>query len=252
MAADDADLRVEKYRPDCLVTARNGTTRMMTIQVLYFAAARELAGTSSEQLVLDGSFSAKDLVRHLAERHPRLAPYVGRMRLAINSEIVSDAMSVQDGDEVALLPPVAGGSVLAELRESALSVDELIAAVRDPAAGAIAIFLGVVRDHAEGKAVARLDYEAYAELATKEMRRVVAALNTEYPETKLAVVHRVGQLTIGDLAVIVAASAAHRAQAFALCRAAIDRIKASVPIWKKEWDEDGHALWVNLDADTRK
>jgi molybdopterin synthase catalytic subunit len=230
----------------------------MKLRILYFAAARELVGASSEELVLstlqlaaDQQLVAKDLVSHLAGRHPRLLPYVGRMRVAINGEIVSDAMSVKDGDEVAILPPVAGGSVLAEVRESALSVDELIAAVRDPSAGAIAVFLGVVRDHAEGKGVARLDYESYTLLANKEMRRIVEMLLSEHPRTKLAVVHRVGQLAVGDLAVIVAASAAHRAQAFELCRAAIDRIKAVVPIWKKEWDEAGQALWVNLDADTR-
>jgi molybdopterin converting factor subunit 1 len=231
---------------------RRGTTRIMKIEVHYFAAARELVGMSNEPLALVRPLTAMDLVRHLAQRHPRLAPYVNRMRVAINGEIVGDAAPVKDGDEVALLPPVAGGSALAEVRETALSVDELIEAVRAPAAGAIALFLGVVRDHAEGKAVSRLDYEAFTELANKEMRRIVDDLLREHPESKLAVVHRVGSLAIGDIAVIIAASAAHRGQAFELCRAAIDRIKASVPIWKKEWDEAGQALWVNLEADTRK
>lgn len=223
----------------------------MKIEVVYFAAARELVGMSSEELTLQDALTVKDLVRHLAERHLRLAPFVARMRLAINDEIVSDAARVQDGDHVALLPPVAGGSALAEVRESPLSVDELLDAVRDPSAGAIALFLGVVRDHAEGKAVSRLEYEAYTALANKEMRRIIDDLAREHPQTKLAVVHRTGSLAIGDLAVIVAASAPHRAQAFDACRAAIDRIKATVPIWKKEWDEAGNALWINLEADTR-
>jgi molybdopterin synthase catalytic subunit len=108
------------------------------------------------------------------------------------------------------------------------------------------VFLGVVRDHAEQGAVSRLDYEAHNSLAHKEMLRILLAISGEYPGTRLSVQHRVGSLQIGDLAVVVAASAAHRAEAFAACRAAIDRIKESVPIWKKEWAPDGSALWVNL------
>jgi molybdopterin synthase catalytic subunit len=223
----------------------------MKLHVMYFAAARELVGKATEELTLPPSLTVQDLVRHLAELHPRLAPYVTRMRVAINDEIVAAGAHLNDNDQVALLPPVAGGSALAEVRETTLSVDELLAAVRAPAAGAIALFLGVVRDHAEGSAVSRLDYEAYTTLANKEMRRIIDDLLREHPQTKLAVVHRVGSLAIGDIAVIVAASAAHRAEAFELCRAAIDRIKASVPIWKKEWDDAGQALWINLEADTR-
>ena len=97
----------------------------------------------------------------------------------------------------------------------------------------------------------RLDYEAYVELANKEMARILDELTRTTPNTRLAALHRVGELAIGDFAVIVAASAPHRAEAFALCRAAIDRIKESVPIWKKEWSPDGSALWVNLERDER-
>jgi molybdopterin synthase catalytic subunit len=169
------------------------------------------------------------------------------MRLAVNDELVSLEVLVRAGDEVAILPPVAGGApLLCELRNTALSVDEAIAAVSHPAAGGVALFLGIVRDHADGKSVARLDYEAHATLAHKEMMRILEALCAQTPGVRLCALHRVGELQVGELAVVVAASAAHREQAFAACRAAIDQIKQSVPIWKKEWAPDGAAHWVNL------
>lgn len=224
----------------------------MNVRVVYFAAARELAGCSSEELTHPASaLTLTDFVSWLGEHQTRLAPYLARMRFAINGEFAVVGAHLKDGDELVLMPPVAGGSALAEVREASLSVDEVIAAVRHPSAGAVAVFMGVVRDHHEGKPVARLDYEAYRELADKELRRIVDELMREHPETRVAVVHRVGPLEIGDLAVVVAVSAPHRGSAFEVCRLAIDRAKASVPIWKKEWSPDGSALWVNLERDER-
>lgn len=224
----------------------------MTVRVIYFAAARELAACDREEFSLaDEELSLAEFVRLLAARQARLAPYLARMRFALNGEFATDDARVRDGDEVTVLPPVAGGSALAEVREAPLSIDEAVAAVRHASAGAIALFLGVVRDHHEGKPVARLDYEAYRELADKEMRRVLTELADAHPEARLCALHRVGALTIGDVAVVVAASAPHRDLAFTLCRAAIDRIKARVPIWKKEWAPDGHGTWINLESDER-
>lgn len=177
------------------------------------------------------------------------------MRLAINDELHVQAEQVHAGDEIAVLPPVAGGvasPVHCVLQEAPLSVDAAIAKVSHPGAGGIAIFLGVVRDHAEQGSVSRLDYEAHESLALREMTRILHALSREYPGTRISVQHRVGQLAIGDAAVVVAASAPHRAEAFAACRAAIDRIKETVPIWKKEWAPDGSALWVNLESAAEK
>lgn len=218
------------------------------IQVHYFAAARELCGRQSECVVLPApALRGSELLALLAERHPLLRAHLARMRLAVNDELVSLEVLVRAGDEVAILPPVAGGApLLCELRNTALSVDEAIAAVSHPGAGGVALFVGIVRDHADGKAVVRLDYEAHATLANKEMTRIVEALCTDNPGVRLCALHRVGELRVGDLAVVVAASAAHREQAFAACRAAIDQIKQSVPIWKKEWAPDGAAHWVNL------
>jgi MoaE-MoaD fusion protein len=242
------------------------------VTVSYFAAARDLAGCAEEQLALPApAISAAELRTLLAARHVRLAPYLPRMRLALNDELRVAEVEIHAGDRVAVLPPVAGGSEpppvargselplntassdpQCALRDAPLSVDEAIAAVAHSGAGGIALFLGVVRDHAPradaGRAeVARLDYEAHPVLALQELSRVLRELQLEHAGTRLCALHRVGQLAVGDIAVIVAASAAHRAQAFAACRAAIDRIKHSVPIWKKEWAADGSALWVNLD-----
>jgi molybdopterin synthase catalytic subunit/molybdopterin converting factor small subunit len=220
------------------------------VRIVYFAAARELAGCDQEDLSLaanaEDGLDEQAFKSLLAVQHPRLAPYLSRMRLALNGELRPVALRIKDGDEVCVLPPVAGGSVLAEVREGALSIDEVVDAVRDRTAGGIAIFLGVVRDHADGKDVARLDYEAHVALANREMAQILEQLMQEHAGVRVAALHRVGELDIGDTAVIVAASAPHRGEAFDVCRLAIDRIKATVPIWKKEWAPDGSALWVNL------
>lgn len=226
------------------------------VQIHYFAAARDLAGCSEQRLSLpEPSVSLEQLRALLASAHPKLAPFLPRMRLAVNDDLHHLPARVLAGDEVAVLPPVAGGVDPAEsrvacaLRGTALSVDAAIAAVQHAGAGGIALFLGVVRDHAEQGAVSRLDYEAHDALAQREMRRILIELAQRYAGVRLSVQHRVGSLGVGDLAVVVAASAPHRAEAFDACRAAIDRIKETVPIWKKEWSPDGSALWVNLVED---
>jgi len=224
----------------------------VSVRVVYFAAARDLARISEENVVLDTSLSVRAFKVWLATHQPALAPYLPRMRIAINAEFASDDVVISAGDELTVLPPVAGGATLAEVRSEPLSIDEVVQAVRRPGAGAVSIFLGVVRDHHQGKAVQRLDYEAYAALANKEMARIIDELTRTHPNTSIAALHRVGELAIGDTAVVVAASAAHRDEAFTLCRTTIDRIKDTVPVWKKEWSPDGSALWVNLASDERK
>jgi MoaE-MoaD fusion protein len=223
------------------------------VQVHYFAAARDLAGCASQRISLpEPSVSLAQLSQLIAQLHPRLAPHLPRMRFAINDELHAQAPRVQAGDEVAVLPPVAGGSgasvIHCVLQAEPLSVDRAIAQVSHAGAGGIAVFLGVVRDHAEQGSVSRLDYEAHEKLAVREMSRILEEVTRELPETRISVQHRVGSLAVGDVAVVIAASAPHRGEAFAACRAAIDRIKQSVPIWKKEWAPDGTALWVNLEG----
>lgn len=132
---------------------------------------------------------------------------------------------------------------LIEIRDFELSVDECFRAVQRPAAGGIALFVGVVRDHSEGKRVTQLEYQAYASMAEKELRLIFDEIEREWPGTKLACQHRVGPLDVGGLAVVCAASAPHRAEAFEACRALIDRLKQRVPVWKREHDESG-PHWV--------
>ena len=132
---------------------------------------------------------------------------------------------------------------LVALRDGPLSTDEAIAAVRHPGAGAVCVFLGEVRDHNDGRPVVRLEYEAYASMALAEMTRIVDELEAETPGVRLAVVHRTGSLGVGDCAVVCAASAPHRHEAYVACRALIDRVKARVPIWKREHGPEG-AYWV--------
>jgi molybdopterin synthase catalytic subunit len=137
----------------------------------------------------------------------------------------------------------AAGVARVALRSEPLSVDEAIARVQHAGAGAVCVFLGMVRDRNEGRPVVKLEYEAYGSMAVAEMERIVAEIAAELPEVRLAVMHRTGTLAVGDVAVVCAASAPHRGEAYRACRALIDRVKARVPIWKREHGPDG-AYWV--------
>ena len=134
---------------------------------------------------------------------------------------------------------------LVALREAPLSVDEVLDAVRDPASGAVVVFIGVVRDHDHGVGVDALDYSAHPS-ALDRLQEVCASVGARTPGVRLAAVHRIGALTVGDLAVIVAASAPHRGEAFAAARDLIDTLKAEVPIWKHQGFADGSTEWVGL------
>jgi len=131
----------------------------------------------------------------------------------------------------------------AQIRDEALSVDEALALVRRPGAGGQAVFVGVVRDESAGRVVTRLEYSAYASMAVREMDRIAEEIEREIEGARVAVMHRTGSLVVGDAAVVCAASAPHRGEAFKACRALIDRIKERVPIWKREIGPDGEA-WV--------
>ena len=130
-----------------------------------------------------------------------------------------------------------------DLRDKALSLDEVIAHVSRPGAGGIATFVGVVRDESDGRAVTRLDYSAYDAMAKREMTKIADEIEKEIEGVRVSAIHRLGSLGVGDAAIICAASAPHRGEAFKACRELIDRIKARVPIWKREFGPDG-AAWV--------
>ena len=217
----------------------------------FYAAAKELAGCDSSTFVFDSQSIPQVTLRDaVAERFPSLAKFLRRMRLAVNGDFVEEDETLRDGDRIDILPPVAGGAAIAicALTDQEISRDRVRRAVEHAGAGGVCIFHGVVRDHAEGKAVSRLEYEAHESLAEKEMRRVLEGVTGEHPGATIAAVHRVGELAVGEVAVCVAASAPHRDEAFTACRKAIDRIKETVPIWKKEWGADGEPHWVNLEG----
>lgn len=219
----------------------------MKVHVLYFAVFRERLGTSEEQLELADGANVGAAVAALADKHAAIAQLRGRFRVAVNEEFVEDGHPLRDGDELALIPPVAGGATCrhVELTDRTLSLDRCINAVRGDGMGGIATFTGMVRLHSHGTLIDHLEYEAYAPMALKVMSALCEEIEAEIPGTRVAVEHRVGHLQIGDIAVVIAAAAPHRAEAFAACRAMIDRLKDRVPIWKKEISVDG-AEWVGL------
>lgn len=225
----------------------------MTIQVLYFAAVAELVGRREESLDVEAATVA-ELAAALEARHPSLSGRLAQVRFAVNETFVKVDEPLADGDVVAVIPPVAGGSDRRPARErvaisrAPLSLDAVCALVRHPAAGALATFVGVVRDHSDGRSVDALEYSAYESMALKEMAAIIDELEAEMPVVRLAAHHRIGPLAVGDDAVVCAASSPHREEAFVAGRALIDRIKDRVPIWKRE-KGPGDERWVGWDGD---
>ncbi|HEY6201861.1 MAG TPA: molybdopterin converting factor subunit 1 [Candidatus Limnocylindria bacterium] len=217
----------------------------MHVLVRLFASYREAAGVGRMELELPPGATVKDAIARIVKDHPLIAE--GRqVVIAKNHEYVAPDEPLADGDEVALIPPVSGGATTVApivVSGSALSVDDALAAVRDSGFGGIVVFLGTVRDRSRGKRVTHLEYEAYAEMAETKMREIAQRLQTKHAPLRLVMHHRIGDLAIGDIAVIVAAGAPHRDAAFTAARAAIDELKTVVPIWKKEHSDDG-AVWI--------
>jgi molybdopterin converting factor subunit 1 len=217
----------------------------MKIRVLYFAVFRERVGTDAETLELDAGAAVPALIAALEAKHDVVRALRGRYRVAVNQTMAAGDEALADGDEVALIPPVAGGARHVVLSSEPLSLDRCIEAVRGPDAGGIATFTGMVRRVSHGETIERLEYEAYPGMAEKVMTALCEQIEAEIAGARLAVEHRVGVLAVGDIAVVIAAAAPHRAEAFTACRAMIDRLKDQVPIWKKEVGESG-AEWVGL------
>lgn len=213
----------------------------MTVRVLYFAMLRELAGRTHDDLELPAGATVNDLKETVSRRHPAVADALRRVAVAVGREYARGHDEIPNGAEVALIPPIAGGG--GRLRSDPLSLDEVIDLVRSPGAGAIATFTGVVRNESRGRVVSVLEYEAYPAMAEEKLARVEALVVERWPVTRCALRHRVGRLTVGEPAVVIAVSAPHRSDAFAACAFAIDELKRTVPLWKKEGGEGGDA-WV--------
>ncbi len=220
---------------------------MNTVTLRYFAAARERAGCSEEKISLAEGAAVRALLDVLCAHHPALTALLPHLRVAVNHEFSALDVEVPANAEVALIPPVAGGSgdPAFLVTDAPLSLDAVVRAVSGTGQGGVVTFSGAVRDHTRGKAVVRLEYEAYAPMAEKKLAEIAEEAAAQWPGAKVAIHHRVGVLQPGELAVVIAASTPHRAEAFAACRQAIERLKADVPIWKKEVYADG-AVWVGL------
>jgi MoaE-MoaD fusion protein len=217
----------------------------MRVRVLFFAVVRERLGRDEEELELPATADVTAAWGELERRHPELAALRPAVKMAVNEEFVGDDRVLADGDVIALIPPVAGGAGVFRVTDEALSLDEVVRAVTSEGHGGVVTFSGVVRRESRGKRIVRLEYEAYRPMAERKLAEIGAQLAAEWPGVRVAIVHRVGTLAVGDVAVVIAASAPHRAAAFDACRAAIDRLKESVPIWKKEIAEDGEE-WIGL------
>lgn len=218
---------------------------MSLVHLRYFAAARERAGCSEEKVTIAAGTTVRALLDQLCLAHPPLAALLPHLRVAVNHEFVALDAKVPEAAEVALIPPVAGGSGAFLVTDTPLSLDAVVRAVSGQGQGGVVTFSGSVRDSTHGKAVVRLEYEAYTPMAEKKLAEIAAEAATQWPGARVAIHHRIGVLVPGELAVVIAASAPHRAEAFAACRHAIERLKAEVPIWKKELFADG-AVWVGL------
>jgi molybdopterin synthase catalytic subunit len=217
------------------------------IKVKLFASFAQAAGWRQRDMELAAGACAGDVLAEL-RRGPLLAlPAGARPLLAVNREHVTSDRGLADGDEVAVFPPVSGGGsdpLPTVVTTEPLDPRALAKAVAAPWCGAVVTFEGTVRDHGEGHAVRAIEYDAYPEMAQGALLGIREEVGRRWPHVRLAMAHRTGRLEVGEPSVVVAAAAAHRRDAFAACRLAMDRIKEALPIWKREELASGASTWV--------
>lgn len=218
----------------------------MKIRLLAFASAGDALGTTETELELPDGSRVADLRARLDRDHPALAPLWPRLAVAVDGRIAGQDEPLADGVEVALLPPVSGGSALAELVDGPIDVDRAVRSVEASGFGAVVVFLGTVRDHHAGRAVEKLTYSAYRKMAADTLAKIVSDL--EALGTRVAIVHRLGEVPVGEASVVIAVGSPHRAAAYEASRTALERLKAEVPIWKREHYAEGEAVWREEEA----
>jgi molybdopterin synthase catalytic subunit len=206
------------------------------VTVRLFAGLRERAGVSERVLELPAGSRAHDAWSQLA-----IGAEPPGLLLAVNRRYVDHDHVLSEGDEVAFIPPVSGGAF--RLTSEPIDVDAVIAEVADERAGAVATVLGTTRSESRGRTVLYLDYEAYAGMAEQVMQEIAEKLKAKYELCEVAITHRIGRVGIGETSVAIAVSAPHRHAALAACQEAIDTLKATVPLWKKEVYEGGEE-WI--------
>ncbi len=218
---------------------------MTRLKIRAFAGLRDALGTGAFEFVVSDGSDIDALLAQLAAAYPAADLPNQHFSVAVNRQYCEHSTLLKEGDEVALIPPVSGGSgKLFEVTTQPISLDEVARRVAAPDRGGITLFAGTVRGVTGEVTTDYLEYEAYAEMAEPALAKIAAEAQARWPEiTAVSVVHRVGRLEVGDIAVAVAVAASHRRDTFDACRYIIDRIKQDAPIWKKEVGMDG-AVWV--------
>jgi len=217
------------------------------LSIRLFASAREAIGASSLVVDLPTGATVGKLVQELRAGYPQLAT-LPELVISVDYEYAGGERELSEGDEVALIPPVSGGGgPYFEITETALTAESVSELVRSPECGAVTVFLGTARRMSRGREVEYLAYEAYPEMAIRKLSQIAEEIRERWETDRLAIRHRVGRIELGEVSVAIAVATEHRAEGFAACRYAIDRLKEIVPIWKKEvWVGGGE--WIGWDC----
>jgi molybdopterin synthase catalytic subunit len=218
----------------------------MTIRVLFFGPLREITGSSEETLACQPGDTLASLFDRYAAQYPKIAAMRESIVLARNRELAQPTAALAHGDEVAFLPPVSGGvpeEDIVEITDAPIDTRALVALLQRGEDGAVVTFEGVTRNNSKGRATLYLEYEAYRPMALEQINGIVTETRQRWPINRVGVIHRLGRLEVGEASVAIVVTSAHRAAAFDACRFVIDRLKKTVPIWKKEYFEDGQ-MWV--------
>ena len=223
---------------------KDAQTGRIVVRVLFFGAARDVVGQSEITLSLDGPTKSTVAFDQVLDRFPELRRFGRSLLFAINEEYASADREVRAGDELALFPPVSGGSNdFFELTKEPIDVGAVARRIVLPECGATVTLDGYAREWTNGRRTLYLVYEAYETMALSELRRLGAQAKEHFSIAHIGIVHRTGRLEIGETSVVIAVSAPHRKAAFEACEWAIRELKRTVPIWKKEVFEDGE-VWV--------
>ena len=223
----------------------------MQVRVLFFGILKDIAGKASDEVSLPEGATVRDLLSHYAQ-DAKLKGMLGSIAVALNQEYAAPATRLHEQDEVGLLPPVSGGADSTQpatqsrvlLTGQPLDTAGLAERMKRAEDGAVVVFDGMVRDNSRGRRTLYLDYEAYEEMARKQLEELAAQALEKFKVRDVAIAHRLGRLQIGETSVAIVVCSAHRAAAFDACRWMIDTLKKTVPIWKKEHFEDG-AVWAD-------
>ncbi|MDA0333595.1 MAG: molybdopterin converting factor subunit 1 [bacterium] len=222
----------------------------MKVDVLFFAGARDAVGAKALEVTLPEGATAGSLLEKLARQYPAFVRMASFAQVAVNEDYVPRTHPLSMGDTVAVIPPVSGGSGSRNFQvvDRPIRPEEFHELVRTDSDGAIVTFSGVVRDHTGGRETSHLLYEAYAPMAEKKMASLAQQARARWSLGDIAMMHRVGRLEIGEISILVSVASPHRGGAFEACQFLIDRLKAEVPVWKKEVGPSGD-FWVEGPGD---